>query len=126
MPGPDGFSFSFIRAVWDVLKPDFLDMLLDFHSKGIIKDFVPLDGDWWGQSVCFGLLGFKLVKKLQSLKGKVSKWNIEVFRSLDRFGALVSKESEGLDSLEEERRLMNKREQKGSELPGSCGAIEIC
>ena len=32
--GPDGFSFSVIRAVWDVLKLNFLDMLLEFHSKG--------------------------------------------------------------------------------------------
>ena len=47
-PGPDGFSFSFIKAGWEFLRQDFCDMLLEFHRRGQLHEeinatFLPLD-----------------------------------------------------------------------------------
>lgn len=33
-PGLDGFNFCFIKARWDFLKRDFVDMLKEFHQRG--------------------------------------------------------------------------------------------
>ncbi|GKU88289.1 hypothetical protein SLEP1_g2571 [Rubroshorea leprosula] len=32
-PGPDGFSFGFLKAEWEVIKGDILKFLADFHSN---------------------------------------------------------------------------------------------
>lgn len=31
--GSDGFNFSFIKATWEFLKEDFMDMLSEFHKR---------------------------------------------------------------------------------------------
>lgn len=31
--GPNGFNFSFIKAGWDFLKKNFMDMLMEFHVR---------------------------------------------------------------------------------------------
>lgn len=35
-PGPDGFSFEFIKKCWCLLKKDFLKLMEEFHSHGKI------------------------------------------------------------------------------------------
>ncbi|KAK9077285.1 hypothetical protein SSX86_005622 [Deinandra increscens subsp. villosa] len=36
-PGPDGFNFRFIKTHWDLLGPNFLEILQHFHSTGTIS-----------------------------------------------------------------------------------------
>jgi hypothetical protein len=33
-PGPDGFSLSFMRTCWEVIKKDIMAVFRDFHNKG--------------------------------------------------------------------------------------------
>ncbi|GAB4844966.1 hypothetical protein Ancab_040114 [Ancistrocladus abbreviatus] len=33
-PGPDGFSFAFIKECWDFLQADFIRFVQDFHKRG--------------------------------------------------------------------------------------------
>ena len=45
--GPDGINFDFIKKIWDTLKVDFMDFLIEFHrngklSKGINSTFIAL------------------------------------------------------------------------------------
>ncbi|GKV36164.1 hypothetical protein SLEP1_g44325 [Rubroshorea leprosula] len=35
-PGPDGFTFGFIKIEWEVIKADIRDFLMDFHTNGRI------------------------------------------------------------------------------------------
>lgn len=35
-PGPDGFSFAFIKHFWDVLKDDVVNMVNEFHENAFI------------------------------------------------------------------------------------------
>ena len=34
-PGPDGLNFKFIKHFWQLLKPDFLRFLDEFHANGV-------------------------------------------------------------------------------------------
>ncbi|KAK9080577.1 hypothetical protein SSX86_000335 [Deinandra increscens subsp. villosa] len=36
-PGPDGFNFKFIKTHWDLIEPDVLQTLQQFHSTGKIS-----------------------------------------------------------------------------------------
>ncbi|KAK9120022.1 hypothetical protein Scep_018115 [Stephania cephalantha] len=36
-PGPDGFTFAFIRRSWGVIKGDIMKFFEDFHSNGVIS-----------------------------------------------------------------------------------------
>ena len=35
-PGPDGFNFKFIKQFWQILKPDVLRFIDEFHANGVI------------------------------------------------------------------------------------------
>lgn len=35
-PGPDGFTFKFIRKMWDILKKDIMVIMTEFHQHGRI------------------------------------------------------------------------------------------
>ncbi|KHN19104.1 Retrovirus-related Pol polyprotein LINE-1, partial [Glycine soja] len=35
-PCPDGFNFRFIKQFWDILKPDILRYIHEFHANGAI------------------------------------------------------------------------------------------
>ena len=35
-PGPDGFNFWFVKKFWDILKPEILRMLDEFHMNGVL------------------------------------------------------------------------------------------
>ena len=35
-PGPDGLNFKFIKLFWDIIKPDFLRFLDEFHVNGVV------------------------------------------------------------------------------------------
>ena len=35
-PGPDGINFKFIKTFWNLIKPDVLRFLDEFHINGII------------------------------------------------------------------------------------------
>ncbi|KAJ0483299.1 putative RNA-directed DNA polymerase [Helianthus annuus] len=37
-PGPDGFSFKFIKRFWNLLSPFFADVLYQFHDKEFINE----------------------------------------------------------------------------------------
>lgn len=37
-PGPDGFSFMFYQAFWDVIKSDFMSLVKDFESGKLNLD----------------------------------------------------------------------------------------
>ena len=35
-PGPDGLNFKFIKQFWQILKPDVLRFIDEFHANGVI------------------------------------------------------------------------------------------
>ena len=35
-PGPNGLNFKFIKLFWDIIKPDFLRFLDEFHVNGVV------------------------------------------------------------------------------------------
>ena len=35
-PGPDGFSFAFVKSYWDILKDDVVNMVNEFHERAYI------------------------------------------------------------------------------------------
>ncbi|KAK1422577.1 hypothetical protein QVD17_17860 [Tagetes erecta] len=37
-PGPDGFCFAFIKRFWELLEPDFVDILNNFYQDGGISN----------------------------------------------------------------------------------------
>ena len=46
-PGPDGISFDFIKKIWELVKDDFMQFLMDFHrngklTKGVNSTFIAL------------------------------------------------------------------------------------
>ena len=36
-PGPDGFTLAFFQKCWEVVKPDNMLIMNDFHSSGIVN-----------------------------------------------------------------------------------------
>lgn len=36
-PGPDGFTFAFIKQSWSIVKPAILDFFADFHTNGVVS-----------------------------------------------------------------------------------------
>ncbi|GKV46541.1 hypothetical protein SLEP1_g53515 [Rubroshorea leprosula] len=36
-PGPDGFNFKFIKAMWEVIKQDIIGYIQEFHERGKIE-----------------------------------------------------------------------------------------
>ncbi|XP_076927769.1 uncharacterized protein LOC143591453 [Bidens hawaiensis] len=37
-PGPDGFTFKFIKTFWEVMKDDFFDFVKEFEQFGLLKN----------------------------------------------------------------------------------------
>lgn len=36
-PAPDGYSMAFFQSNWEVVKSELLEVLMEFHSKGVIS-----------------------------------------------------------------------------------------
>jgi hypothetical protein len=75
--------------------------------------FVDKVREWWGSFSFEGSPSFVLAKKLQALKGKIKKWNIEVLGNVGSRNKAWAEELELLDSFEEGRGLSE--EERGEE-----------
>ena len=71
-----------------------------------------------------------MAKKLQALKGKIKKWNIEVFGNVEIRNKAWAEELELLDSYEEGRGLSEEEKERRRELVTGLEAFllqeEIC
>ena len=76
--------------------------MLTYHMQ--LKPFNSDFAKWWNDSVPSGWEGLKFMKKLKLIKGKMKKWNAEVFGDmkskkqslLRRIKKLVALESSGM------------------------------
>ncbi|KAL8557753.1 hypothetical protein ACS0TY_005021 [Phlomoides rotata] len=69
-PGPDGFSFGFIKDQWDVLKNEIMNMMFKFHQHGRL----PLS--YLGLNV--GIKHWRISswdKLVARVRGRLAKWN---------------------------------------------------
>lgn len=65
------------------------------------KEFLRSVREWWEQMNIQGFVGFRIVKKLQCLKGKIKVLNREVFGKLETSRSCLFKEFEFWDLMEE-------------------------
>ena len=55
---------------------------------------------WWEQDTSYGRLGYRFIRKLRTLRGKLSQWNKEVFGELSMERKKLEKRIKEIDNLE--------------------------